>query len=115
MQMLADSAEDGADADCVFTLIVMLVANMQGRFKMTSQQLLDDLNLMIGNETINAARADIPATPRAMTNRINRVIPALRQLRGIEIVKDKHDRSWRITPPDVATDDEVFASVRAPF
>jgi len=34
---------------------------------------------------------------------------------GIEVTQSKHDRTWRIKWREVASDEEVFASVAPPF
>jgi hypothetical protein len=115
--MLTESAEEGADGDCVFQLILMLLANGDGRpFRATSGQLLDQLHQHVRNGIINVSAADIPRNPRAMTARVNRVIEPLRKFRGIEI--DKREREWIISPADGATDADIeraFASIEPSF
>jgi hypothetical protein len=114
-EMLVESAEDGADADCVFQLLVLLAANETQRFAATSGELLDKLREEAASGLIiKATGIDLPANPRAMTSRVNRVAQTLLELRGIAITKSKHDRRWLITPPTVAADD-MPASIRAPF
>ena len=115
--MLSESAEDGADGDCVFQLILMLLANGDGRpLRATSTQLLDSLHQHMINRVINVSPVDVPRNPRAMTARVNRVAEPLRKFRGIGIAK--REREWIMSPAEVASDEDMakaFASVEPPF
>ena len=112
--MLAESAEEGADGDCVFQLILMLLANGDGRpLRLTSGQILEALHQHISGKVITASPADVPSNARAMTSRINRVAEPLRRFHGVLIAK--REREWIISSAPVATDEQVFASVEAPF
>lgn len=110
--MLAESAEEGADGDCVFQLILMLLAN-DGPLRLTSGELLAALHQHIANKVITASLADVPNNARAMTSRINRVAEPLRRFHGVEI--GKREREWIISSAPVATDEQVFASIQPPF
>jgi len=112
--MLAESAEEGADGDCVFQLILMLLANGDGRpLRLTSGQVLEALHQHVANKVITASPADVPSNARAMTSRINRVAEPLRRFHGVEIAK--REREWIISSAPVATDEQVFASIQPPF
>lgn len=112
--MLAESAEEGADGDCVFQLILMLLANGDGRpLRLTSGQILEALHQHIAGKVITASPADVPSNARAMTSRINRVAEPLRRFHGVEI--GKREREWIISSAPVATDEQVFASIDPPF
>jgi len=105
--MLAESAEEGAEGDCVLQLILMLLANAEGRpLRMTSMQLLDALHQHIRGGEINVSIKDVPSDPRAMSSRVNRVIEPLRRLKGIETSRGR-DREWIIYPAQVASDEDV--------
>lgn len=111
--MLAESAEEGADGDCVFQLILMLLANATGPLRMTSGELLDALHQHIAGKVITASPADVPSNARAMTSRVNRVAEPLRRFHGVQI--GKREREWVISSAPVATDEQVFASIQPPF
>ena len=115
--MLSESAEEGADGDCVFQLILMLLANGDGRpLRATSGELLESLHQHMVNRVINVSAVDLPRNPRAMTARVNRVAEPLRKFRGIEIAK--RGREWIMSPAAVARDEDMeraFASVNPPF
>jgi hypothetical protein len=113
--MLTASADEAAGGDCVFDLLVMLIANEDRRFEISSAELLERLHVEIKTGTMIAALADMPTSARAMSNRVRRIIEPLRHLRGIEISQNSHDRRWRMSPPRVATDEEVFASIQPTF
>jgi hypothetical protein len=116
--MLEESAEEGAEGDCVFQLILMLLAQDNGRpLRATSGQLLDQLHEHIRNRVLNVSMKDVPNDPRAMSSRVNRVIEPLRRLKGIEHKRGR-EREWMFYPPQVATDEDVaraFASAAPPF
>jgi len=112
--MLAESAEEGADGDCVFQLILMLLANGDGSpLRLTSSQVLDALHQHILGKEITVSPADVPNNPRAMTSRINRVAEPLRRFKGVQI--GKREREWIFSSAPVATDEQVFASIQPPF
>ncbi|APL95971.1 hypothetical protein SIDU_16445 [Sphingobium indicum B90A] len=113
--MLTACAEEAAGGDCVFDLLVMLVANEDRRFEISSAELLERLHVEIKTGTVIAAQADTPTSARGMSNRVRRIIEPLRHLKGIEISQNSHDRRWRMSPPRVATDEEVFASIQPTF
>jgi hypothetical protein len=92
----------------------MLLANGDGRpLRLTSGQILEALHQHIIGREITASPADVPNNARAMTSRINRVAEPLRQFHGVVIAK--REREWIISSAPVATDEQVFASVEAPF
>lgn len=115
--MLTESAEEGADGDCVFQLILSLLDDTDGRpLCATSGALLDQLHQHVRNGLMNVSAPDIPRNPRAMTARVNRVIEPLRKFRGITV--GKREREWIITPAPAPTDEEVeraFATLDPPF
>ena len=116
--MLAESAEEGAEGDCVFVLVQMLLANGEGRpLCLTSTQLLDALYQHVKGGEINVSIKDVPSDPRAMSSRMNRIVEPLRRFKGVE-TKRGREREWIIYPAAVATDEAVanaFASVEPPF
>jgi len=96
--ILAESAEEGAEGDCVFQLVLMLLANGDGRpLRATSGQLLDALHKHVTGGLINVSIKDVPSDPRAMTSRINRVVQPLSRFKGIESARGR-DREWIFYP-----------------
>ncbi|MES2326577.1 MAG: hypothetical protein V4499_04505 [Pseudomonadota bacterium] len=116
--ILAESAEEGAEGDCVFQLVLMLLADADGRpLRMTSGQLLDALHQHVTNRVINVSIKDVPGDPRAMSSRMNRIVEPLRRFKGIEMQRGR-EREWIIYPAPRATDEDVeraFASAEPPF
>jgi hypothetical protein len=116
-QMVQLNARDAADGDCVYRMVVQLMANLDtGRdgYEGTSQELLEFMHSEVRKGYLVAAREVIPKNARAMSSKLNKAMPALEDI-GIEVTKkSKHDRIWRIKKK-VASDEEVFASIAPPF
>ena len=66
------------------------------------------------NGYLVAAWEDVPKNARAMSSKLRKAMHALKGI-GIEVTQSKHDRTWRIKWREVASDEEVFASVAPPF
>jgi hypothetical protein len=119
--ILAESAEEGAEGDCVFQLVLTLLANGDGRpLVLTSTQLLDALHKHVRGGEIVASIKDVPSDPRAMSSRVNRIVEPLRRFKGIE-TKRGREREWIMYPAPVGLDeaDAIMArgalSIEPPF
>ena len=116
--MLELNAEEAAGGDCVYQVVVRLMANLnsdQTTFSGTSQELLDFIHNEVRHGYLVAAREDVPTNARAMSSRLRRVMHALKDIAGIEVTQSKHDRRWRIKRREVASDEEVLAAFHPPF
>ena len=117
-QMVHLNAREAADGDCVYQMIVQLMANLDtGRdgYSGTSQELLEFMHDAVRNRHQVAAREDMPKNARAMSSRLRRVMHALKEIKGIEVTQSKHDRRGRIKRANVASDEEVLAAFHPPF
>lgn len=116
--MLEEGAEEGAEGDCVFRLILLLLAQTDGRpLRSTSLELLDVLHRHIKGGEMNVSVKDVPNDPRAMSHRVNRIVEPLRRLKGVEHKRGR-EREWIFYPPQIASDEDmatVFASAAPPF
>lgn len=96
-------AEDVCESDVVAESLLGWLRTMPGGFRGTIGQLLDDLKP-------NPVPKAWPANPRAMSNRLRRVAPALRKL-GVELIpptntSSMNGKSARIW--EIRTDPEQF-------